>query len=97
DIVGAHCIGFAREVVADLAGYLERILASGDHPPIDGAYVWYRREHPEVKTVFAVPPIGVQRPSRTDIGELGFLDRLPLLSGALAVARKLKRRLKRVS
>jgi glycosyl transferase family 25 len=95
DIVGAHCMGFSAHVVADLVPYLGDLLDHPDPPPIDGAYVWYRRAHPEVPTVFAVPPIAVQRPSRSDIAELRFFDRVPLLKDAVGVARRLKRALGR--
>jgi glycosyl transferase family 25 len=97
DIVGSHFMAFTADIVPHLVAYLNEILKRDDHPSIDGAYVWYRRAFPEVKTAFAVPPLGVQRPSRTDIGDLRFFDRVPLLTGALTVARKLKRRLTRLA
>ncbi|GAA4222809.1 hypothetical protein GCM10022253_32150 [Sphingomonas endophytica] len=95
DIIGAHCMGFRAEIVPALAAYLRGLLALDDHPPIDGAYVWYRRAHPEIVTHFAVPPIADQRPSRTDIAELRFFDRWPGLRQAAQLARRLKRRLVR--
>lgn len=91
DIVGSHFMGFTAEAARRLVPYLRTILASGDHPPIDGAYVWFRRAHPGVRTAFAVPPLGRQRPSRTDIGELGSFERVPLIGHVLPWARKLKR------
>lgn len=95
DIIGAHCMGFRAEIVPALAAYLRGLLALDDHPPIDGAYVWYRRAHPDIVTHFAVPPIADQRPSRTDIAELRFFDRWPGLRQAAQLARRLKRRLVR--
>ncbi|MEH3102532.1 MAG: hypothetical protein PGN12_01315 [Sphingomonas phyllosphaerae] len=95
DIIGAHCMGFRADIVPALATYVRGLLASSDHPPIDGAYVWYRRAHPAVVTHFAVPPIADQRPSRTDIAELRFFDRWPVLRQAAQYARRLKRRLAR--
>lgn len=96
DIVGSHFMGFTAEAAKRLTPYLNEILASGDHPSIDGAYIWYRRAHPDVPTAFAAPPIGRQRPSRSDVGQLGFFDRIPGIGRLLGVARKVKRRLQRL-
>lgn len=95
DIIGAHCMGFSADVARALVPYLERLLDHPSPPPIDGAYVWYRRAHPEISTMFAVPPIAVQRPSRSDIAKLRFFDRMPMLRDAASQARKLKRELQR--
>lgn len=95
DIIGSHCMGFSADIVPALASYLRGLLALDDHPTIDGAYVWYRRAHPAVVTHFAVPPISDQRPSRTDIAELRFFDRWPVLRDAAQLARRIKRGLSR--
>lgn len=95
DIIGAHCMGFSASVVRVLAPYLTELLEHPSPPPIDGAYVWYRRAHPEVRTTFAVPAIAVQRPSRSDIARLRFFDRVPLLRDAANRARLLKRLVQR--
>jgi glycosyl transferase family 25 len=97
DIIGAHCMGFSAEVVPPLAAYIRGLLDLADHPPIDGAYVWFRRAHPEWRTDFADPPIANQRPSRTDIADLRFFDRTPVLRDAVALARRGKRLLSRVT
>ncbi|PZQ61708.1 MAG: hypothetical protein DI544_03495 [Sphingomonas taxi] len=91
DIIGAHCMGFHAEIVPPLAAYLRELLARADHPPIDGAYVWYRRAHPALATFFAVPPIANQRPSRTDIARLRFFDRWPGLRQVAGLARSGRR------
>lgn len=107
DIVGAHCMGFSPEAVALAVPFLERLLdpdQPGDpqamlepgynpaiRPPIDGAYVWLRRAYPELKTIFAKPPIAVQRPSRTDTGALAFYDRMPGLRVLAGMARRVMR------
>lgn len=90
DIVGAHFMGFRADVVGPIAAYLQKILDSGHYPPIDGAYVWYRRAHPECVSIFSDPVLGVQRPSRTDIGEQRFFDRMPGLKTVASFARKMK-------
>lgn len=91
DIIGSHMMGFTVEVVRHLASYLKTLSFVGEHPPIDGAYVWFRRENPNIRTVFAEPPLGNQRPSRTDVADLHLFDRLPGLRQVVAFARKLKR------
>lgn len=91
DIIGAHFMGFSARAARIAADYLARYLqpdfppdaaAAQDpqfdpaiRPPIDGAFVWMRRAHPELTTVFAL--LGVQRPSRTDIGDRRWFDQVP--------------------
>lgn len=79
DIEGAHMMGFTASGARKVAEYLDSIQYSGIHPPIDAAYVWFRRAHPEVQTLFACPPIAGQRPSRSDIASLKWYDRLPVV------------------
>jgi glycosyl transferase, family 25 len=97
DIVGSHFMGFTAQMAQRLAPYLKQILESGHHPSIDGAYVWFRRAYPDIPTAFAVPQLGRQRPSRTDVGEPGLFDRLPFAQRLLPWARKLKRSARRLS
>lgn len=80
DIIGAHMMGFSRDGVKLVNKYLEQLDYDGMHPPIDAAYVWCRRANPEVPTHFAVPPLANQRSSRSDIAQLKWFDRLPLIS-----------------
>lgn len=81
NIVGAHCMGFSARAAKMAGEYLERLLDlsypadprartepgfnPSIRPPIDGSYVWFRRAHPELKTVFK--DFAVQRRSRSDI------------------------------
>jgi len=90
DIVGAHMMGFTAETATRLCHYLDNLTYQGGHPPIDGAYVWFRRAHPEVRTRFAVPPLAVQRPSRSDIAGLQFYDRIPAIRPIMNGMRRLK-------
>jgi glycosyl transferase family 25 len=90
DIIGAHMMGFSAAMAKRVAAYLETLSPDVSMPPIDGAYVWFRREHPEVKTLFAEPPIGNQRASRTDIGEQALHDRLPVIRSAVEMARQIR-------
>ncbi|WP_287978663.1 hypothetical protein [Sphingomonas sp.] len=95
DIIGAHMMGFTAAGAKAVSAYLHDLRYTGIHPPIDGAYVWFRRAHPEVATHFAVPPLGHQRSSRTDIADLAFYDRWPVLRWLANAARRVKRGLTR--
>lgn len=95
DIIGAHCMGFSNRAVQALVPFLERLLDHESPPPIDGAYVWFRRQNPGFTSSFAEPAIAVQRPSRSDIAPLRSFDRLPVLRAPIAAARGFKRKLQR--
>jgi glycosyl transferase family 25 len=104
-IVGAHCMGFSARAAKAAAEYLSALLdpsyppdpQSAEEPsfnpairpPIDGSYVWFRRAHPEFKTVFH--KIAVQRSSRSDITPGRFYNRVWGLRRAVDVARSLAR------
>lgn len=102
NMIGAHCMGYSPRAASAVAAYLEELLEPGFepdalavarghyqpgvNPPFDGAIVWFRRAHPEMKTVFA--QIAVQRSSRSDIASGTLLDRaMPAVASA---ARKAK-------
>jgi len=107
DIVGAHCMGFSVEAALKAVAFLERLLdpdfppdpvaaSKSDfdpaiRPPIDGACVWLRRAHPELKTEFGM--VAYQRLSRSDIAPSRFFDRVWGLRQLAAIGRKIKRRL----
>lgn len=109
NIIGAHFMGFSAAAAGKAAKYLEALLdpafppepnaakAPGFNPairpPIDGALVWFRRLHPELRTEFAM--LSKQRSSRTDIGDLSLIDKLPIpraVAGILRKARSLLRK-----
>lgn len=95
DIVGAHMMGFSTAGVRQVSAYLESLEPETEiHPPIDAAYVWFRRAHPEVKTEFAVPPLAGQRPSRSDIAAGKWHHRLPLGRQVGSLARRAWKRLR---
>jgi len=95
DIIGAHCVGLSARAAQALAPFLEQLLEHHSPPPIDGAYVWFRRQRPGFRTEFAEPVVAVQRPSRSDITPGHAIDRIAILHGPMGVARKLKRKLQR--
>lgn len=95
DIVGAHCMGFSARAAPALVTFLTQLLDLDSPPPIDGAYVWFRRQQGGFKTEFANPVVAVQRPSRSDIAAPRTIDRIRLLRVPVAAARWIKRRLVR--
>lgn len=102
DIVGSHFMGFSPRAAKAAAEYLTALLdpsfppdqraakapdfRPGVRPPIDGAYVWFRRAHPELSTEFAM--LATQRPSRTDIGKQRWFDRVPVLRDIAGLIRQ---------
>lgn len=91
DIEGAHMMGFTARGASLVSAYLENLQCEGIHPPIDAAYVWFRRAHPQVPTAFARPPLAGQRPSRSDIADLKWFDRWPGLRELVNALRALRR------
>jgi glycosyl transferase family 25 len=59
---------------------------------VDGAYFWLRRMYPQLTTRVAVPQLGYQRASRTDIHVLRWFDRLAGARQLTAAVRALKNR-----
>lgn len=88
-------MGFSREGAKLVNAYLEQLEYDGIHPPIDAAYIWYRRAYPHVRTHFAVPPLAGQRSSRSDIADLKWFDRYPVFRSLANSLRAILRRLKR--
>ena len=103
-IVGAHCMGFSARAAQLASAYLTDYLvpeftpderaakAPGFNPairpPIDGAYVWFRRAHPELSTHFAT--LTYQRPSRSDCTPTHTYDRIPFLRALAETVRSLR-------
>lgn len=92
----AHFIGFKQPVITLMVDYLEKILTRPAGDPeggpmhVDGAYSWFRKQHPDIVTLLAIPELGHQRSSRTDIHELRWYDRWAGFRELSEIARKLK-------
>ena len=100
-VVGSHCVGLSARAAAlayaYLSGLIERRIGPDAKaarepgfnpeilPPIDGAYVWFRRNHPEIKTLFA--QISRQRRSRSDVTP-GRLDTIPFVRSLIDFGRR---------
>ena len=89
-----HFYAIRGSAIADLKNYLEAMLERPSGDPqggpmhYDGALSWFRKEHPHHITLAAVPPIGVQRASRTDIHALRWFDRWPIVRSLAGLLRR---------
>lgn len=96
-ILGGHFVGMRGEALKTVSDYLDgmdrRPRASPEGGPmhVDGAYNWFRSAHPEYQTLIARPDLGLQRSSRTDIHELTWKDRLPVVRDVTALGRRVVR------
>jgi len=97
-IPGAHFIAFQGASIVSASLYLAAMLdrapgdQSGGPMHVDGAYNWFRKDNPEFETFIATPELGYQRSSRSDITELGWYDKLPLISTIVRIFRMGKSR-----
>ena len=83
DIIGAHCMGFSGGAARAVVPFLRGLIDHQSPPPIDGAYVWFRRQQKGFVTHFAMPTVAEQRPSRSDIAQLRAVDRIKLIRGPI--------------
>lgn len=96
----SHFIGVNTSALPALTAYLEKMLQRPGGDPlggpmhVDGAYSWFRKEHPDVLTLAVVPELGYQRSSRTDIHDLQWHDRLPLVKDGVALLRRVRNALR---
>ena len=94
----AHAFAVRSASISRLIAYLEAMLARPPGDPaggpmhVDGAYSWYRKEHPEVETLPTRVQWIVQRASRTDIHPAGWKERIPFIGLARRVHNFLARR-----
>ena len=96
---GIQCTHFMvinRPALSVLIAGLETILSRPPGHPLggpmhlDGAYSTLRAQNHALVTYAYSPALGYQRSSRTDVGELKWFDRLPLLSPIAGAVRKLR-------
>ena len=93
-VLGTHMLALGADAIACLLPYLQAMLTrpvgdpAGGPMHVDGAYGWFRRAHPDVRTVLSAPALGYQRPSRTDVHPLRWFDRLPGVHRAADLVRR---------
>jgi glycosyl transferase family 25 len=93
-IEGAHCIGFSAKAARRLVPYLAELLNQTSPPPVDGAYILFCRDNPDLRVLACSPMLAVQRPSDSNIAASSRANH-PLLRSAVRATRPLKRALKR--
>jgi len=92
-----HFIALRGAAIVEAARYLEALAGRPPGDPaggpmhVDGAYTWLRATHPDLGTWIAVPQMGYQRSSRTDIHPLRWYDRWPLVRDLAQATRRLLR------
>ena len=95
-VTGAHFVAFRGSALQDMPAYLRAIMgrtpghADGGPMHVDGAYSRFRREHPDLQTLVALPQLGYQRASRSDIHPLRWYDDWPLVREGVDWIRKRK-------
>ncbi|MCW2388473.1 GR25 family glycosyltransferase involved in LPS biosynthesis [Sphingobium sp. B11D3B] len=95
-LAGCHFYAVRGDTIGFAAHYLAAMLerpAGGRHPDgepmhYDGALSVLRNRHPELRTYVANPDLGHQRLSRTDIHDVRFYDRLPVLRTFASLLRR---------
>lgn len=91
-----HIIAFRQRALRKLVPYLEAMLArpagdpAGGPMHVDGAYYWFRKDHPYLRALAIRPDIGFQRSSMTNVAAPSVKDHLPGLRQAIAFARKVR-------
>ncbi len=98
-IMTSHAYAVNGRALHELIAYLEAVLSRepghlrGGPMHYDGALSMFRAQNPHIKTLVLTPPVVYQRPSRTDVHDLAFYDRLPGLRELANWARNCKSRL----
>lgn len=93
----AHFYALNGKSIHDFHQFLQRIL---ERPPghpdggpmhYDGALNTFKKHNPNIKAYYFSQNLGYQRPSRTNLHEVSFLDRYHVLNPVMSFFRKIKR------
>lgn len=96
EVTLSHAVAFSRRAAECAAQTLQAMLSREPGDPlggpmhVDGAYNWVRKGNPELKTMATVIALAYQRSSRTDIHELPWFDRFPLVRNIVGLVRNLR-------
>lgn len=102
-LMTAHFYAVNGWVIPPLCRYLEQILTRPPGDPeggpmhVDGALTRFREANPGVTTLLAVPSLGSQRSSRSDIAPNSWFDRTPVLCDLATLARDTRTRVMSVA
>ena len=97
DLLTAHFYAVNGRIVPRLIAHLDAVSMGtpGDQEygpmPVDGAYNIFRRKNPDVRCLVAIPRLGWQMPSRSDITPHS-LDRMAYLRPLASFLRKFKQK-----
>ncbi len=92
----AHCVAFQGDAIGSVRSFLELILTRPNgHPEagpmhVDGAYSTWRALNPAAITLITVPPVCMQRSSRSDIAVTRWFDNTPLVRRGVAALRRMR-------
>lgn len=81
-----HGMAVDHSIVDDIIPYFEAMAARPGGDPkggpmqIDGAYSWFRKDHPTVLTLATRNQLMIQRPSATDIHPPTWREHIPLIN-----------------
>lgn len=93
EVLLAHFLALSSGAIEAAIGLLSTMLTRPSGHPlggpmhVDGAYSWMRRAHRELICRLAVPQLGYQRRSRTDIHALRWFDRFRGFKETVATSR----------
>ena len=92
----AHMVAFQGPIIGHLADFLEAVLTRQPGDPrggpmhVDGAYTTFRLHNPDVVTLAAIPALGFQRSSRSDIYGNAWYDRTPVVRTGISALRRFR-------
>lgn len=95
-LMQSHFIAFRGDAIARLVAFFETMLERpAGHPDggpmhVDGAYSTFRAQNPDVVTQIAMPNLGFQRPSPSDIAGFRWFDKMAGLKELSALARRFR-------
>jgi glycosyl transferase, family 25 len=93
-IMTAHFYAVNGAILDRLLAFFDALLQrppghpDGSPMHLDGAYSTFRKQNPDVLTLVAVPSLGWQRSSRSDIYPNRWYDRWPVARELVALARR---------
>ncbi|WP_020042454.1 glycosyltransferase family 25 protein [Salipiger mucosus] len=96
----AHMVGVTREAAELALPYLRAIAErpyddpAGGPMHVDGAYFWFRRAHPGVRTLAPETALALQRSSRSDIHRGRWYETMPVVGELVAGLRRAKNALR---
>lgn len=95
-LLKSHFYGVNGKALDRLIVFLETLLhrppghVDGGPMHLDGAYNTFCQQNPDIIRRIALPNLGCQRSSRSDIAENAWFDRLPVFGRMMTTARSVK-------